>query len=49
VVITNAAAGYPNAKGLAYVDAYMPDEGEPMKHMTDTQPGSALALSRVWR
>ena len=28
-VITNAATGFTNVKALVYVDAFIPDEGQP--------------------
>jgi pimeloyl-ACP methyl ester carboxylesterase len=41
-VITNAAANNPNVKALVYADAYLPDQGEDVVHLTGAQPGSAL-------
>jgi pimeloyl-ACP methyl ester carboxylesterase len=41
-VITNAAANNPNVKALVYGDAYLPDQGDDVVHLTGVQPGSAL-------
>jgi pimeloyl-ACP methyl ester carboxylesterase len=41
VVITNAATGLTNVKALVYVDAFIPDEGQPVAALTGA--GSALA------
>ena len=41
-VITNAAADNANVKALVYVDAYLPDQGEDVVHLTGARPGSAL-------
>src|SRR5215470_7125630 len=40
-VITNAATGAKNVKALVYVDAFIPDEGQPAVALNGT--GSALA------
>ena len=42
-VITNAATGNPNVKALVYVDAFAPDEGEPVLALLG--PDSALAVA----
>jgi pimeloyl-ACP methyl ester carboxylesterase len=41
VVITNAALGNPNVKALVYIDAYIPDAGQPLGALTT---GSCLAV-----
>jgi pimeloyl-ACP methyl ester carboxylesterase len=41
-VITNAATGNPNVKGLVYVDAFEPAAGESLEQLTFAQPGSCL-------
>ena len=41
-VITNAATGNANVKALVYVNAYLPDQGEDVVHLTGARPGSAL-------
>ena len=41
VVITNAALGNPNVKALVYVDAYIPDAGQPFGALTT---GSCLGV-----
>ena len=41
MVITNAAVGNPNVKALVYVDAYIPDAGEPLGALTT---GSCLGV-----
>jgi pimeloyl-ACP methyl ester carboxylesterase len=41
-VITNAATGNPNVKGLVYVDAFEPAVGESLEQLTFAQPGSCL-------
>jgi pimeloyl-ACP methyl ester carboxylesterase len=41
-VITNAAADNPNVKALVYANAYLPDQGEDVVHLTGARPGSAL-------
>ena len=41
MVATNAATGLPNVKALVYVDAFMPDEGQPAVALTGAE--SALA------
>jgi pimeloyl-ACP methyl ester carboxylesterase len=43
-VITNAANGNPNVKGLVYIDAFAPDEGETLFQLLAQMPGSALAV-----
>ena len=43
MVITNAATGIPNIKALVYVDAFIPDEGQPAVALT----GSASALANA--
>jgi pimeloyl-ACP methyl ester carboxylesterase len=44
-VITNAATGAKNVKGLVYVDAFMPDEGQPAAALAGQESvlGAALA------
>src|SRR6476469_8592619 len=41
VVITNAATGSQNVRALVYVDAFIPDEGQPVGALTGAE--SALA------
>jgi pimeloyl-ACP methyl ester carboxylesterase len=41
MVITDAAAGNPNVKALVYVDAFIPDDGQPLGALT---AGSCLAV-----
>jgi pimeloyl-ACP methyl ester carboxylesterase len=41
-VITNAASGNANVKALVYANAYLPDQGEDVVHLTGARPGSAL-------
>ena len=41
-VITNAAADNAKVKALVYVDAYLPDQGENVVHLTGARPGSVL-------
>src|SRR5690348_9507632 len=36
-VITNAATGLENVKALVYVDAFIPDEGEPAGALTGAE------------
>ena len=43
MVITNAATGNPNVKGLVYDDAFEPAAGESVEQLTFAQPGSCLA------
>ena len=43
MVISNAATGNPNVKGLVYVDAFEPAAGESVEQLTFAQPGSCLA------
>jgi pimeloyl-ACP methyl ester carboxylesterase len=42
-VITNAATGAQNVKALVYVDAFIPDEGQPAGALTG--PGSSLVAA----
>ena len=42
MVITNAATGNPNVKGLVYVDAFEPAAGETLQQLTFSRPGSCL-------
>jgi pimeloyl-ACP methyl ester carboxylesterase len=42
-VITNAATGSQNVKALVYVDAFIPDEGQPAVALTG--PGSSLVAA----
>ena len=41
-VITNAAVGAPEVKGLVYVDAFIPDKGDTIAHLAGAKPGSCL-------
>lgn len=43
MVITNAATGNPNVKGLVYDDAFEPAAGETVQQLTFAKPGSCLA------
>jgi pimeloyl-ACP methyl ester carboxylesterase len=43
MVISNAATGNPNVKGLVYDDAFEPAAGESVAQLTFAQPGSCLA------
>jgi pimeloyl-ACP methyl ester carboxylesterase len=43
MVITNAATGNANVKGLVYVDAMEPAAGESLGQLTFARPGSCLA------
>jgi pimeloyl-ACP methyl ester carboxylesterase len=43
MVISNAATGNPNVKGLVYVDAFEPAASESVEQLTFAQPGSCLA------
>jgi pimeloyl-ACP methyl ester carboxylesterase len=42
MVITDAATGNPNVKGLVYVDALEPATGESLEQLTFAKPGSCL-------
>jgi pimeloyl-ACP methyl ester carboxylesterase len=42
MVISNAATGNPNVKGLVYVDAAEPAAGESLEQITFAKPGSCL-------
>jgi pimeloyl-ACP methyl ester carboxylesterase len=42
MVISGAAAGNPNVKGLVYVDALEPAAGESLEQLTFAKPGSCL-------
>ena len=42
-VITDAATGNTNVKGLVYIDAFVPAEGESVLQLASAQPGSCLA------
>ena len=44
-VITNAATGNPNVKGLVYVDAFAPDKGETLQGLTSVPPPPGVAGS----
>jgi pimeloyl-ACP methyl ester carboxylesterase len=44
-VITNAATGLPNVKALVYVDAFMPDEGQPAGALTGADSALAAAAT----
>jgi pimeloyl-ACP methyl ester carboxylesterase len=41
-VITNAATSDPEVKGLVYVDAFIPDQGQTILQLVSAQPGSYL-------
>jgi pimeloyl-ACP methyl ester carboxylesterase len=41
-VITNAAVGDPEVKGLVFVDAFIPDQGETLGGLLASVPGSCL-------
>jgi pimeloyl-ACP methyl ester carboxylesterase len=43
MIITNAATGNPNVKGLVYVDAFEPAAGETVAQLTFSRPGSCLS------
>jgi pimeloyl-ACP methyl ester carboxylesterase len=43
-VITNAATGSTNVKALVYVDAFIPDEGQPVAALTGPESVLAAAL-----
>jgi pimeloyl-ACP methyl ester carboxylesterase len=43
MVITNAATGNPNVKGLVYDDAFEPASGESVQQLTFARPGSCLS------
>jgi pimeloyl-ACP methyl ester carboxylesterase len=43
MVITNAATGNPNVKGLVYDDAFEPAAGETVAQLTFSRPGSCLS------
>jgi pimeloyl-ACP methyl ester carboxylesterase len=45
VVITNAATGNPNVKALVYVDAFIPDEGQPVAALTGAESALATAAT----
>jgi pimeloyl-ACP methyl ester carboxylesterase len=45
VVITNAATGLPNVKALVYVDAFIPDEGQPVGALTGAESALAAAAT----
>jgi pimeloyl-ACP methyl ester carboxylesterase len=45
VVITNAATGLPNVKALVYVDAFIPDEGQPVAALTGAESALAAAAT----
>ena len=44
-VITNAATGLPNVKALVYVDAFIPDEGQPAGALTGAESALAAAAT----
>lgn len=48
-VITNAATGLANVKGLVYVAAFAPDEGQTLGEIEGTSRDSALASALVPR
>src|SRR5258708_29993696 len=43
MIITNAATGNPNVKGLVYIDAFEPAAGETVAQLTFSRPGSCLS------
>jgi pimeloyl-ACP methyl ester carboxylesterase len=43
MIISNAATGNPNVKGLVYVDAFEPAAGETVAQLTFSRPGSCLS------
>src|SRR5580693_10302508 len=43
MVISNAATGNPNVKGLVYDDAFEPAAGETVQQLTFARPGSCLS------
>jgi pimeloyl-ACP methyl ester carboxylesterase len=45
MVITNAAKGLPNVKALVYVDAFIPDEGQPAVGLTGAESALAKAAT----
>jgi pimeloyl-ACP methyl ester carboxylesterase len=45
MVITNAATGLPNVKALVYVDAFIPDEGQPAVALTGAESALASAAT----
>jgi pimeloyl-ACP methyl ester carboxylesterase len=45
VVITNAATGLPNVRALVYVDAFIPDEGQPVAALTGAESALATAAT----
>ncbi|MEV0902833.1 alpha/beta hydrolase [Actinoplanes sp. NPDC049802] len=47
VVITNAATGNPNVKGLVYVAAFAPDAGDTVVHLQTIFPGTKLTLDAL--
>jgi pimeloyl-ACP methyl ester carboxylesterase len=46
-VITNAATGNPNVKGLVYIDAFAPDEGESLLQLVSMPPPSGQSGSCI--
>src|SRR4030095_15181670 len=44
-VITNAATGAKNVRALVYVDAFIPDEGQPAVALTGQGPSLVAALT----
>jgi pimeloyl-ACP methyl ester carboxylesterase len=44
MVITNAATGNRDVKGLVYIDAYLPEQGDTVNGLTTAKPGSVLAV-----
>ena len=45
MVITNAATGNPNVKGLAYADAFEPAAGETVRSSRSPSPGPAWQVA----
>ena len=45
VVITNAATGVRNVRALVYVDAFIPDEGQPVGALTGAESALAAAAT----
>jgi len=44
-VVTNAATANPNVKALAFINAFVPDQGESVVQLAAEKPGSALAVA----
>jgi pimeloyl-ACP methyl ester carboxylesterase len=48
MVITNAATGDPNVKGLVYINAFIPAQGETAFGLTAAQPGSCVGSANAF-